>query len=320
MEQLSTSLLALYECAESASLASFAGESLRIIREVVPFNGAIFGAAASTNKGLADSQFCIELAHVEGRDPLILDDYADVSNADPLTQSFTLGLCEPLRLDCQEFYQSRALKNLHGFAKTHDVGNIMLFGESSPTTGPIRWITLYGDRFFSESHARFLKCLWPHLSRAVDINRKTAISRHSETDIHSSYALINSRGFIEYCDSNFLVQMLSEWNHFDGTRVPAQLLQWIGKEACFISGKLKVEIRPLAGLWIISVAKQSKVHLLTAMEFDVARSFASGLSHKEVAKTFHISHHTVRSHIFRTYSKLGVHNKVALSNILIKHS
>jgi DNA-binding CsgD family transcriptional regulator len=52
---------------------------------------------------------------------------------------------------------------------------------------------------------------------------------------------------------------------------------------------------------------------LTAAENEVARRFAAGLSHKEIARELAVSPNTVRSHLLHAYTKLGVHDKGALA-------
>lgn len=52
----------------------------------------------------------------------------------------------------------------------------------------------------------------------------------------------------------------------------------------------------------------------------VARRFAAGLSHKEVARELGISPHTVRTQLMHVYSKLSLHDKGALANYLMSQA
>ncbi len=56
---------------------------------------------------------------------------------------------------------------------------------------------------------------------------------------------------------------------------------------------------------------------LSAREQAVAAKFAAGLTYREIGEALFISPATVRTHLSVIYQKLGVHNKVALANILV---
>lgn len=57
--------------------------------------------------------------------------------------------------------------------------------------------------------------------------------------------------------------------------------------------------------------------VMTPRETLVARRFAAGLSHKEVARELGISPNTVRTQLTHIYSKLRLHDKGALANYLL---
>lgn len=52
---------------------------------------------------------------------------------------------------------------------------------------------------------------------------------------------------------------------------------------------------------------------LTGAQNDVARHFAAGLSHKQVARALGVSPNTVRTHLLHAYARLDVHDKAALA-------
>jgi len=57
---------------------------------------------------------------------------------------------------------------------------------------------------------------------------------------------------------------------------------------------------------------------LTAREEQVVRLIAAGKTQKETASELGISPHTVRTHLQRIYSRLGVRSNVELANWLAK--
>jgi CRP-like cAMP-binding protein len=57
---------------------------------------------------------------------------------------------------------------------------------------------------------------------------------------------------------------------------------------------------------------------LTAREADVARLICDGLSDKEIARMLKLSHHTVKDHLKKVYSKFRVHARTQLVSLLYK--
>jgi DNA-binding NarL/FixJ family response regulator len=58
---------------------------------------------------------------------------------------------------------------------------------------------------------------------------------------------------------------------------------------------------------------------LTPREADVAVLAADGLTDREIAQQLTVSHHTVGQHLKRTYRKLGIDSRVALTRLLARH-
>lgn len=56
--------------------------------------------------------------------------------------------------------------------------------------------------------------------------------------------------------------------------------------------------------------------LLTAREYDIALEVTKGLTYQEIADKKFVSHSTVKTHLYNIYKKLGVRNKVELSELI----
>jgi CRP-like cAMP-binding protein len=57
---------------------------------------------------------------------------------------------------------------------------------------------------------------------------------------------------------------------------------------------------------------------LTGREADVARLICDGLSDKEIAKMLELSHHTVKDHLKKIYSKFRIHARSQLVSLMYK--
>jgi HD-GYP domain-containing protein (c-di-GMP phosphodiesterase class II) len=63
----------------------------------------------------------------------------------------------------------------------------------------------------------------------------------------------------------------------------------------------------------------ARPHGLTAREVDVLRLVAQGASNKEIAAKLVLSEKTVRNHVERTYTKIGVSNRIGASMFALEH-
>lgn len=164
-------LVELYELAEQAGAAEFPAALLAQLQPWLGFDGAVLGlGAASTGHALHITE-----AHVQGREAGILGDYAALSADDPLTQRFLAGLAAPLSVDCRRLYPGLGREALDQFTRRHGLRQLMLFGDAPLAGGPPgRWLVLYRSegRPFGRPEREQLQGAWPHVSRAIALQRR----------------------------------------------------------------------------------------------------------------------------------------------------
>ena len=64
--------------------------------------------------------------------------------------------------------------------------------------------------------------------------------------------------------------------------------------------------------------EDAQIDKLTPREHEIARLTSKGFSNTEIARILEISPHTVSTHLRRSFDKLGVQKRAALSAILAK--
>lgn len=317
MHAFSRTLVDLYQLAENTSLGEFPEEVLRLLQPWIRFDGAVFGMGESQVAAQANLQ--IVQAHIHQRDDSLLADYAQVSSADPVTEAFLAGLTSPLAVDCQALYRDKKLDEMEAFVKKHDMRHLMLYGNSPTEATPGRWMVLYrsDNTAFQSEEAEYLHAAWFHVSRAVDINRSTALNQQDPQHAQRASALVNARGIIEAADPQFLHLLESEWPFHANKSLPQPLLDALDKGPTYRGRQIEVVTRQQDGFRVCIARPISKLSLLSPSEHAVARRFAAGLSNKEIAKELGVSPHTVRSQLSNAYGKLGVHDKAALAQRLM---
>jgi DNA-binding NarL/FixJ family response regulator len=61
------------------------------------------------------------------------------------------------------------------------------------------------------------------------------------------------------------------------------------------------------------------VHKISKREREIIQLMLDGMSNADIEKKLYISPHTVKNHIYNIYQKLGVKNRVQISNLVRNH-
>ncbi len=84
--------------------------------------------------------------------------------------------------------------------------------------------------------------------------------------------------------------------------------------------RISVELRQAGDLFFLNARALSPLDRLPPRAREIAKHFARGLSHKEIARLLEISPATVRNHLQEVYRKLGVSDKAELATLLPSRS
>lgn len=317
MHAFSHSLIDLYDLAEQARVDEFPAEALRLLRQWVAFDGAVLGMGESLGDPVSNLQ--ITQAHVQGRDDAMLDAYGRVSAGDPVTGAFLKGLSGPLAVDCQTLYRDNDNAALDDFSQRFELRHLMLFGDQPTDTHPGRWLVLYrsDNCEFSSMDVDYLHAAWCHVSRALGINRSALLGRQNPLSGGRATALVNIRGRVEVADRHFLALLQREWPNFQGNDLPQSLRDNLAQGWSYRGRQIEVHVKQQDGFALCTANAVAAIGLLSAGENAVARRFAAGMSHKQIARELGVSPHTVRSQITHLYAKLQVHDKAALAQRLM---
>jgi DNA-binding CsgD family transcriptional regulator len=319
MHAFSRAMVELYSLAEQASYQAFPGEALRLLKRWVGFDGAVLGmgvAGRDPQTGLQITQ-----AHVHQRDEQILPAYGAVSGSDPVTGAFLAGLARPLAVDCRALYRQRgqALPAMDAFSTAYGLRHLLLFGDRPAAATPGRWLVLYRSdaAAFRPADADCLHAAWLHLSHAIGRHRSALLDQHDPACAQRATALVHRHGGIETADPRFLALLQDEWPKTHAGQLPDQLLDTLHRGAVHRGRRIEVQAAWQAPWLVCSARPVDALARLTPGESAVARRFAAGLSHKQIARELGVAPNTVRTQITRLYAKLQVHDKAALAQRLM---
>jgi DNA-binding NarL/FixJ family response regulator len=228
------------------------------------------------------------------------------------------GIDTPIACNCERFYRERGLFRQDYFYRRHHIAQMLLFGDAPCHDRSRQWIALFrstGDSF-SEAERQSLIAVWPHIVRAIKSNHRHYLERQVAERTGRAAALMNQEGVLEAEDAGFRAALLDEWPQFSEKRVPDAVLQCWYAGMTFIGERIRISMQAHREYVLCHAMRYSAPEALTRSERVVAYQFASGLSHKQIAKNLGVSQNTIRSHIAHAYEKLDVHNKASLANVL----
>jgi DNA-binding CsgD family transcriptional regulator len=317
MLKFSTALVHLYEAAENLSLGDFPVEVVRILEKHIAFDGGVLGIGA--RNALQSDELIIDNGYVFNRNESILDEYAPLSAQDPITQRYVAGLDAPIRVETQSFYKAHEEPALAQFTRDYDIAQLMLFGNAIAEDLSTKWLVLYRstENCFSDEDATTMAAFWPHISRALMINRVNDLGRQADTRLDHAAALINVNGGIEYADPGFRQLLELEWGVSSSSRLSPSIMATITSEPEFCGKHIRL-VNAKVHRYVISRGQRHvKITELSMRESVIATYFSQGYTYKEIGKFMGLSQHTVRCHIANIYSKLGVHNKSELTKMML---
>lgn len=329
MQAFSSTVRDLYALAEYASPDQFLTRAIGLMQMWIRFDGAIFGTGERANLQ------AVTVLQSDAAAPAATVPESLVSRSrfrdDPVAQGFRNAPLSPSRGGIREVYRKtrdgkKAASVPAGSTRTlaEELGlcHLMVHGDDPAKVKPARWIVLYRqhDVRFAETDAACLHGLWIHLSRALAINRARSLERISAAgprrDNGSASGLIADDGQIEISDQRFFDLLEREWPDIAPDYVPEEVMTVLNEGKTYRGAHLEISMTRQNGSNLCRIRPMDVMELLTPREFVVARRFAAGMSHKQIARELGVSHHTVRNQLAHLYRKLNLHDKASLAQYL----
>ncbi|MCR5868538.1 helix-turn-helix transcriptional regulator [Aquincola sp. J276] len=313
MRSFAGELADLHRLAATTAAQDFPAELIGHLRRWIGFDGAVLGTGMP-----ADDTLRIATATVHGRDEAILQEYAAVSHEDPVTAAFLGRPGHPIAVDAGTTYAGPQHGVMARFARRHDLRHLLLCGDAPQGDAPMRWIVLYrGTRegFDRQAMAR-IGAAWAHVSCALDLQRAQWNQRPALPEPVRALALVDAGGSYHAADPLFHELMAREWPQAGHLHLPAVAKAAMAGGMPFHGQAITLSSRRLGVQWLCEAQARRSGAALSPREQAVAGLFASGRTHKEVAKALHTSPHTVRAQLAQVYRKLGIQDKTALVRCL----
>ena len=335
MQAFSSTVRDMYALAEYAAPDQFLSQAIDLLQTWIRFDGAIFGTGGEASKSAATG-----LLTANGSAPAVIRPdprkAQEAPREDPVAKGFRNAPMAPSRGGIRELYRKsrhgkrgkakgRELTGVRTMAEELGLCHLIVHGDDPQKVSPARWIVLYRkhDVRFAESDAACLHGLWTHLSRALVINQARAIERNtgkSSNDRGMASGLITAEGAVEIADPRFFSLLEREWPELEPDVIPIEVMEDLLCGKTYRGTQIEITLVRQQGGHLCRIRPVNAMEILTPREFVVARRFASGMSHKQIARELGVSHHTVRNQLAHLYRKLNLHDKVSLAQYLVTNA
>ena len=301
----------LYRSAPSIPPDGFRPWALAALREVVPFDGALWG---SGTVGRMQFHTCCVIG-IPTEFPKVLQ---STSGSNPIVPVLLSRLDVPVDMSTviadKEFFKSELYRTTF---EPYGINRILATGHADPRSSLYSLVSLYRfdrrQRFTPADHARQRRIMF-HLFNAASHAFFLHMSRtHTERPTESAAAAVDCEGVFHEAMPRF-TELLDQ---FFPNRAPHALPFELPPEGqTVVLDGLCVRAEPLADLRCVFIWPAGPLDRLTAREREIVYAIAHGLSFKQAARRIGIAPSTVANHLYRVYRKLGVYSRSALAGLV----
>ena len=313
--QFSQVVLGLYEAAHSKSMEAFQEAALELIKQVLPFDSAMWGSATMTDRGID-----IHTLYLHNTSMQMIEAYQGVKHLDHFAQDVAKANHKTIQ------FSAAASRNqaLHDFLIKYKHMHGLITQNLNPETQFVQWLSLFrhdAENACSEHEVMLLDDLFPHVMQSLAINRKLHVEHLVEDERRErwSVAIADHHGFFYHADDAFLELLAKDYAVQQTDRLPEMLRQITAQLTDQHLGEhTLLESRLEGDLLFLRIRQRVLADNLNNREFAIAKMLAEGLTVKDIANKLHRSPDTVRTQSKTIYKKLGVNKATQIASLLLQ--
>lgn len=312
--RINATLLDLHRAGREATPGAFQKIALELIQEVIAFDSAWWGNAASTPPE-------IHRLHLFNCDDSILETYLPYMGEDFMRDALikhpgkTINLADLTTR--ARFVRTGLYQNVgKRYRIEWSLGTLLV----EPVSSLQEFLTLWrhdAKRPFDEAERQLKEHLMPHIA---DAHRTARLREMLENprEKRDCWAVADDRGFLREVTPAFVHFVRRYWPDWHGSRLPDDLLPAIpeAKSTRLGSQRLSVEVR--GSYRFLLVENSSVLDVLSLREREIVERYAQGDTYAVIAAALGIAPTTVRNHIAHCYRKLAVCNKAELTRRVLQ--
>ncbi|WP_178119550.1 LuxR C-terminal-related transcriptional regulator [Pseudomonas sp. SCB32] len=306
LSTLSSLLLAWHRLSAQSTLENFRSGALALLEAHLPISAAWWG-----------------VAHLRSGSPRVLqsylhrlpagfaDDWLSSAEIDDLAQTVIEHPGVTVRYNGYETPEE--------FDANYGIVSALSTAAPAEDTGLVHFLSIYRDDslpLFTEEDRALVELLMPHLFLAEE-KQALATWQSEQANARQLTATVSKHAWLEQATPAFCQVFMAEFPEWFGGHLPNTLRRMIHIGAGQWQGRtLDVSVsQGKDGGCQLSLQRRASLGL-TRREETVARAYAAGGSHKEIARDLGLKPATVRGYLQQCYLKLNVSNKVSLGDAL----
>ena len=316
---LSGALLHLYRLSRTTPAPEYKNAALEALKHYLPFSAAMWGTFVISGAGPV-----VHAVHLHRLPKRKMHDYEQVKQSDIL---YRKGIAKPGRTSVANLtkLEGDLDPGLVEYARRYDLENVLSTVWKDTVLQIYTAVSFYrgeAGKPFTERERRLKEQLMPHLVEAWNLNAIRYVDRPTgaQPEQVRMRALVDREGMVYNAEPGFAELMRAEFPEWRGPVLPQMLsAPLIGAGAESFRGEAIVasRLREIEeGMFLISARALAGIDRLSPRELSVARAFATGKTHKQIAAALGIAPATVRNQLQSAYAKLNVNSKIGLARQL----
>ena len=313
MKDFSNYLLTLYRGAAEKSSAEFKDWALNETKSLIPFDSCIWGAGSWTS-----GEPRIHSMHLNNIDGDFVASWMEHQHEDKLARVMHSNNAHTFNIDVHADYSGTRIYESHckRFSMEHILGTCAIDADSQL----LNIMSLYradSNQPFTEVERALKEILFPHLIEAVRKNWLSNLPHlfpGNQRRNLNAIATCDSQGILQLAIPSFIEICRLEWPEWIGPILPDCVSQTIHNgELTFVGARIAICLSELDDIFLIRARPKIAADELSTRELEVAQMFARGDDYKSIAQTLLVSPSTIRGHLSKIYTKLGVKEKASLT-------
>ncbi len=295
----------------------FRAGALRLLEAALPFDSAWWGIA-NPQAG----QVSVMQGHLHRLPPGFTEDWWSIADVDALARR----CAEQPGVTVLDDGQRPSSPAEQAFDERYGLACALSTLLPDDSTGLYAFVSLFrGPQAppFDEAERALVELLSPHLVLAEQTHWRLGLRRElAAAGAHR--ALADEAGHLLEASPDLCRLLVTEFPAWPGGPLPEPLWEarpgtWQGRqiEAAIAALPAGAAHAPPAARWGVTLRARIG-HGLTRREEAIARAYAAGDSYKEIARQLQLSPATVRGYLRDCYLKLGVSNKAALGEVVLR--
>ena len=316
---LSRALLHLYRLSRTTPAPEFKDAALEALKHHLPFAAAMWGTFVISGAGPI-----VHAVHLHRLPKRKMHDYEQVKQSDIL---YRKGIANPGRTSVANLTKlEKSLDpGLVEYAHRYDLENVLSTVWKDAVLQIYTAVSFYRGETgkpFTERERRLKEQLMPHLVEAWNLNAIRYVDRPTgaQPERVRMRALVDREGMLYNAEPGFAELMRAEFPEWQWPVLPRALaapLLGAGGESFRGEAIVASRLREIEeGMFLISARALAGIDRLSPRERSVARAFAMGQTHKQIAAELGIAPATVRNQLQSAYAKLSVNSKIELARTL----